>query len=102
MSIIMGTHLSSVAEENKLFDGSGNVGVCENPQAGAGVGAVAGTGKKPVCVCVKAALLRAYTWLLKKKKCRRNLQARHAGSSRNSSEMEKLIVERNELQLTCM
>ena len=48
----MGILLSSVAEENKLFDGSGNVGVCENPQAGAGVGAVAGAGKKPVCVCV--------------------------------------------------
>ena len=49
-SINMRTHLSSVAEENKLFDGSGNVGVCENPQAGAGVGAVAGAGKKPACV----------------------------------------------------
>ena len=46
----MRTHLSSVAEENKLSDGSGNVGVCENPQAGAGVGAIAGAGKKPVCV----------------------------------------------------
>ena len=46
----MWTHLSSVAEENKLFDGSGNVGVCENPQAGAGDGAVANAGKKPVCV----------------------------------------------------
>ena len=45
----MRTHLSSVAEE-KLSDGPGNVGVCENPQAGAGVGAVAGAGKKPVCV----------------------------------------------------
>ena len=44
----MRTHLSSVAEENKLSDVSGNVGVCENPQAGAGV-AVAGVGKKP-CV----------------------------------------------------
>ena len=44
----MRTPLSSVAEENKLSDGSGNVGVCENLQAGAGVGAVAG--KKPVCV----------------------------------------------------
>ena len=42
----MRTHLSSVAEENKLFDGSGNVGVCENPQTGAGVGAVAGADKK--------------------------------------------------------
>ena len=42
----MRTHLSSVAEENKLSDGSGTVGVCENPQAGAGVGAVAGAGKK--------------------------------------------------------
>ena len=42
----MRTHLSSVAEENKLSDGSGNVAVCENPQAGASVGA----GKKPVCV----------------------------------------------------
>ena len=42
------TPLSSVAEEKKLSDGSGNVGVCENPQAGA----IAG--KKPVCV--KAAL----------------------------------------------
>ena len=58
----MGTHLSSVVEENKLSDGSGNVGVCENPQAcvgavaGACVGAVAGAGKKPVCV--KAALRR--------------------------------------------
>ena len=50
----MRTHLSSVAEEKRLSDGSGNVGVCENPQTGAGVGAVAGTGKKPVCV--KAAL----------------------------------------------
>ena len=48
------THLSSVAQENKLSDGSGNVGVCENPQTGAGAGAVAGAGKKPVCV--KAAL----------------------------------------------
>ena len=45
----MGTHLSSVAEENKLSDCSGNVGVCENAQAGAGIGAVAGAGKKPVC-----------------------------------------------------
>ena len=51
----MRTHFSSIAEENKLSDGSGNVGVCENPQAGAGVGAVAGAGKKPVCV--KAAQL---------------------------------------------
>ena len=42
----MRTHLSSVAEENKLSDGSGNVGVCENPQAGAVVAAVAGAGKK--------------------------------------------------------
>ena len=49
-SINMRTHLSFVTEENKLSDGSGNVGVCENPQAGAGVGAVAGAGKKPVCV----------------------------------------------------
>ena len=49
-------HFSSVTEE-KLSDGSGNAGVCENPQAGAGVGAVAGTGIKPVCV--KAALLLA-------------------------------------------
>ena len=39
-------HFCSVTEENKLPDGSGNAGVCENPQAG--VGAVAG--KKPVCV----------------------------------------------------
>ena len=44
----MRTHLSSVAEENKLSYGSGNVGVCKNPQAGAGV--VAGAGKRPVCV----------------------------------------------------
>ena len=51
MSINMRTHLSSVAEENKLSDGSGNIGVCENPQAGASVRA----GKKPVCV--KAALV---------------------------------------------
>ena len=51
----MRTYPSSVAEENKLSDGSGNVGVCENPQAGAGVGTVAGAGKKPVCV--KAALV---------------------------------------------
>ena len=50
----MRTHLSSVAEENKLSYGSGNVGVCENPQAGAGVRAIAGAGKNPVCV--KAAL----------------------------------------------
>ena len=50
----MRTHLSSVAEENKLSDGSGNVGVCENPQAGAGVGTIAGADKK--LVCVKAAL----------------------------------------------
>ena len=49
-SFNMRTHLSSVAEENKLSDGFGNAGVCENPQAGAGVGAVAGAGKKPVCV----------------------------------------------------
>ena len=55
----MRTHLSSVAEENKLSDGSGNVGVCENPQAGASVGAVAGTSKKPVYV--KAALNLKYT-----------------------------------------
>ena len=48
--INMRTHLSSVAEENKLSDGFGNVGVCENPQTGAGVGAVACAGKKPVCV----------------------------------------------------
>ena len=54
----MRTHLSSVAEENKLFDGSGNVGVCENPQAGAGVRAIAGAGKKPVCV--KAALSSSF------------------------------------------
>ena len=47
----MRTYLSSVAEENKLSDGSGNVGVCENSQAGVGAGAVAGAGKKPVCVC---------------------------------------------------
>ena len=53
-SINMRTHLSSVADENKLSDGSGNVGVCENPQAGAGVRAIAGAGKNPVCV--KAAL----------------------------------------------
>ena len=46
----MRTYLSSVAEENKLSDGSGNVGVCENSQAGVGAGAVAGGGKKPVCV----------------------------------------------------
>ena len=48
----MRTHLSSVAEENKLSYGSGNVGVCENPQAGAGVGVgvVAGAGKKSLCV----------------------------------------------------
>ena len=46
----MRTHLSSVVEENKLSDGSGNIGVCENPQACAGVGALAGAGKKPVCV----------------------------------------------------
>ena len=51
----MRTHLSSVSEENKLSDGSGDVGVCENPQAGAGVGTVAGAGEKPVCV--KAALV---------------------------------------------
>ena len=38
----MRTHLSSVAEENKLSDGSGNVSGCENPQAGA----VAGASKK--------------------------------------------------------
>ena len=44
----MRTHLSSVAEENKLSDGSGNVGVCENPQDG--VGALAGADKKPVRV----------------------------------------------------
>ena len=50
----MRTHLSSVAEENKLSDGSGNVGVRENPQTGDCCGAVAGAGKKPVCV--KAAL----------------------------------------------
>ena len=49
-SINMRTHLSSVAEENKLSDGSGNVGVCEYPQADAGAGAVAGAGKKPVSV----------------------------------------------------
>ena len=49
MSTNMRTHLSSVAEENKLSYGSGNVGVCENPQAGTGVGAVAGAGKTPVC-----------------------------------------------------
>ena len=42
----MRTHLFSVAEENKQSDVSGNVGVCENPQAGAGVWAVAGAGKK--------------------------------------------------------
>ena len=46
----MRTNISSDAEKNKLSDGSSNVGVCENPQAGAGVGAVAGAGKKPVCV----------------------------------------------------
>ena len=46
----MRRHLFSVSEENKLSDGSGNVGVCENSQAGAGIGAVAGAGKKPVCV----------------------------------------------------
>ena len=51
-SINMRTHLSSVAEENKLSDGSGNVGAWENLLAGAG--AIAGTGKKPVCM--KAAL----------------------------------------------
>ena len=50
----MRTHHSSVAEENKLPDGSGNVGVCENPHAGAAVGVIAGAGKKSVCV--KAAL----------------------------------------------
>ena len=44
----MRTHLSSIAEEIKLSDRSGNVCVCENQQGGAGVGAVAG--KKPVCV----------------------------------------------------
>ena len=55
-SINMRIHLSSVAEENKVSDGSGNIGVCENPQAG--VGAVAGAGKKPVCV--KVALERYY------------------------------------------
>ena len=49
-SINMRTHLSTVAEENKLSDGSDNVGVCENPQDGAGVGTVADAGKKPVCV----------------------------------------------------
>ena len=49
-AINMRTHLSSVAEENKLSDGSRNVGVCENPQAGAGVGTVAVAVKKPVCV----------------------------------------------------
>ena len=43
-------HFSSVIEENKVSNGSGNAGVCENPQAGPGVGAVAGTGKKSVCV----------------------------------------------------
>ena len=43
-------HFSSVTEENKLSNGSGYAAVCENPQAGPGVGAVAGTGKKPVCV----------------------------------------------------
>ena len=43
-------HFSSVTEENKLPNGSCNAGVCENPHAGLGVGAVAGTGKKPVCV----------------------------------------------------
>ena len=48
--IDMRTHLSSVAEENKLSDGSSNVGVCENPLAGAGVRAIAGAGKNPVCV----------------------------------------------------
>ena len=47
-------HFSSVTKENKLSNGSGNAGVCENTQAGPGVGAVAGTGKKSVCV--KAAL----------------------------------------------
>ena len=46
----MRTYISSVAQENKVSDGSGNVGVCENPQAGASVGAVAASGKKPVCV----------------------------------------------------
>ena len=46
----MRIHLSSVAQENKVSDGSDNVGVCENPEAGACVGAFAGAGKKPVCV----------------------------------------------------
>ena len=47
----MRTQLSSAAEKKKKTncrDGSGNVGVCENAQAVAGVGAVGG--KKPVCV----------------------------------------------------
>ena len=57
----MRTHLSSVAEENKLSDGSANVGVCETPQAGAGVGAVAGAGKKPVCMKTAAAASGAAT-----------------------------------------
>ena len=52
----MRTHLSSVAEENKLSDGSGNVGVCENPQAGAGAG------KKPVCVKAALPLLPNIGW----------------------------------------
>ena len=41
-------HSCSVTEENQLYNGSGNAGECENPEAG--VGAVAGAGKKPVCV----------------------------------------------------
>ena len=58
----MRTYLTSVAEENKLFDGSGNVGVCENPLASAGVRAVAGASKKPVCM--KAALWFHHALLL--------------------------------------
>ena len=64
-SINMRTHLCSVAEENKLSDGSGNVGVCvcvcENPQAGAGFGAIAGTDKKPVCLKAALQLLNCYS-----------------------------------------
>ena len=46
---------------------------------------------------------QAHGYRKKKKKCRRRLQARHAGLlSRNSWEMEKFIVEKNEVLLTIL
>ena len=91
----MRTHLPSVAEENKLSDGSGNVCMCENPQA------VAGAGKKPVCV--KAALdqlldgCRVQTHVKINALCLAAVTARTASMGKQSGRMLHLLCHQGQL-----